>query len=388
MTSVVHRLRRAQRDDGFALIEVLAAAVILGLVGASVVAAVFTLIRTDSLQQSSSDATVVARNFDDALGSAPYRSCAVTSDYSPQALGFTALPSSTVTVDAVTYWNGTAQLPANANPTPAQWASAFVTTCPGTDNGLQRITYHVTSNAGGSSSTLTRSVLKRTDGSLPEPTPDPPPGGRKCVITAATNGANTWVNEDAIRRNTNYSTDTALNIFYLGGTRRFSYVKFTIAPNLTCDNGVTLPAGANIVAAEVQLYTFNIGGLPACGANSCWHVMERVNATWSPATLTWNNQPCTTTYGASCQGSPSTILFQHGTGALDWSPRFQRIQSTQLLSDVKAFYSAPASNFGWVIKEACAETYGKACGSATPGFQMASSRYPDASKRPTLTVYF
>jgi len=41
-----------------------------------------------------------------------------------------------------------------------------------------------------------------------------------------------------------------------------------------------------------------------------------------------------------------------------------------------------------VIKEACAETYGKACGSISPGFQMASSRAATVTQRPTLTVFF
>ncbi len=378
--------RHNSGSGGFALIEALVASVVLGLVGTAAISGVFAIVKTDAGQRSRSEATVVARNFEGAVASASYRDCGTTTDYSPGALGVTIPATASLTVESVRYWNGTTP-PTGPDPTPTQWATAFTATC-ASGSGLQRIIFSVTSTAGGHSTTIRRGVLKRFNGSLPEPPPDPPPGGRECVITA-TNVGNTWVNEDSVRRNTNYSTDTALNILYLGGTRRFSYLKFAISPGMTCDNGVQLPIGANIVAAEMQLFTFNIGGLPACGIQACWHVLERVPSTWDPTTLTWNNQPCATTpLGASCQGSQSDILFQHGTGAFDWSPRFQRIRSTQLLSDVKAFYSTPTTNFGWVLKEACAITYGKDCGSATPGFQIASSRYTDVSKRPVLRLYF
>ena len=382
-------------SGGFSLLEVLVSVVILGIVGTAIIGGVYTLVRTDGQQQSRSEASVVARNYADALDAGPYRDCAVPADYSAQSLGLTLPSTATVTVTAVTYWNGTAP-PSGANPTAAQWATAFGTTC-STDQGLQRITYQVRSTAGATESTTTRSALKRFNGSLPEPPEDPPPGGRKCVLSATSNVASTWVNEAAWAQGTNYSTGSGsqeLNILYLAGTRRFSYLRFDVAANKVCDNGVTLPTGANIYGAEVRLYTFNIGGGPACGLQACWHVMERVRATWDQSTLTWANQPCpkvpVVDYGRSCQPGdvPSTILFQHGTGALDWSPRYQRIQSPQLTSDVQSFFSSPGTNFGWVIKEACAVTYGKDCGSVTPGFQMASSRATNVLQRPTLTVYF
>ncbi len=369
---------------------------VLAVVGASITGGIYTLVKADGQQQSRSQAAVVARNYADALQAGPYKDCAVPADYSAQALGLTVPSTASVTVTAVTYWNGTAP-PSGANPTAAQWAAAFAATCPSPDKGLQRITYQARSTAGGSASTITRSVIKRFNGSLPEPEPDPPPGGRKCVLSATGNVASTWVNETAWEQGTNYSTGPAsqeMNILYLAGSRRFSYVRFDISANKVCDNGVTLPAGATIYGAEVRLYTFKVGGGPACAINYCWHVMERVRSTWDQSTLTWANQPCPVVpvvdYGKSCQtgNTPSTILFQHGTGAFDWSARYQRVQAPQLLSDVQSFFSSPGTNFGWVIKEACVETYAKLCGSATPGFQMASSRATNALQRPTLTVYF
>lgn len=363
----------------------------LVVVGTAVLTAVFTVIRANALQSSLSDAAVTARNFDDAILAAPYTDCAAPGTYTETALGFDSGADASVNVDSVTYWNGQPP-PSGSDPTSAQWAAAFVPNC-GTDLGIQRITYTVASTAGAADSSLTRSVLKRFNGSFAEPLPDPPPGGRTCVIYSTSRVASTWVNETAWEQGTNYSSGAGsqeMNSLYLAGTRRFSYVRFDVAPNVTCDNGGTLPAAVTILAAQVRLYTFNIGGLPACGAGSCWHVMERVRSGWDQSTLTWDNQPCPTGFAVSCQpgDTPSTILFQHGTGAFDWSARFQRVQSPQLLSDVQSFYSSPSTNHGWVIKEACAQTYGKACGSATPGFQMRSSRYSNVEQRPTLLVHY
>lgn len=380
---------RTQR--GFALGETLVSIVLVALIGTALIAATLTVVRSDAQHRALSQVSVSAQNVIDALTAAPYVNCASPADYGPTALDFQLEPDTAVAVDSVEYWNGQPP-PGTADPTPAEWATAFVSGC-SSDLGLQRITFTVTSSAGSAESTKTRSVLKRFNGSLPEPEPDPPPGGRTCEISATSKVASTWVNEILWEQDTNYSSGAGseeLNILYLDGTRRFSYLRFDVAPSVACENGGTLPAGATIVAAEVRLYTFNIGGLPACGANSCWHVMERVPVAWDQATLTWNNQPCPTGYGDSCQtgGTPSGILFEHGTGAFNWSARYQRIEAPQLLSDVQSFYNSPSTNHGWVIKEACAITYGKACGSRSPGFQMRSSRAPTIAERPTLIVHY
>lgn len=389
--AAIERARRSGPQAGFSLIEVLAAMAIFMLVAVSIFTGVTVVIRSDSAQKGRSTVTVASRNYSDALADSAYVSCGTPADYSTETIGWTPPSGTSVSVTSVRYWNRSA-VPAASNPTEAQWSAAFGATC-GSDTGLQRITYTVISNAGGRISKTTESALKRFNGSRPEPQADPPPGGNLCVIAASDRVSTAWVNETAGKKDTNYSTGSSsgeMNILYLAGTRRFSYLKFDLRPATPCVNGGTLPSSANIVAAEVSLYTFNIGGAPACGANSCWHVMERVQGAWDQSNITWNNQPCPTGYGDSCQagGTKSTILFEHGTGAFNWGPRFQRVQATQLLDDVKSFYASPSTNYGWVIKEACAQTYGKACGSATPGFQMRSSRSSDVAQRPTLTVWY
>lgn len=377
---------------GFSLIESLVAAVVFSMVGGAILAAVAVVVKSDADQQARSAALIASRNYGDALGDTSYINCASPSDYDPAAVGLSPQSKSTVVVNSVTFWNKSA-LPSNTNPSASDWATAFDATCGSVDNGLQRVSYTVTSTVGDRTVTVTRAALKRFNGALSEPEPDPPPGGRVCVISSTSSVDSTWVNEDAIRRNTNYSTGSGsqeLNILYLAGTRRFSYLRFNIAPGATCDNGGTLPASIAILSAQVRLYTFNIGGAPACGIQACWHVMERVRSNWAQSTLTWNNQPCPTGYGDSCQpgGVDSTILFEHGTGAFNWSARYQRVMAAQLLSDVQSFYNTPATNYGWVIKEACAIPYGKDCGSVTPGFQMRSSRATNVLERPTLTLWY
>lgn len=381
---------RSRGQGGFSLVEVLAAIVILSLVGLSILSGVSMVVSAGANQRTTSSLTVATQNYTDAVLSAPYVACASADDYSPEIVGLGPQEKASVTVVVVGYWNGS-PMPTMAEPTAAQWAGSFTSKC-SDDLGLQRITYRVTS-FGGKSAERTVSVLKRSTSPDAEPNPDPPPGGRECVISAPTRVASTWVNEFAGSTNDNYSTgsrSTEMNMLYLAGSRRYSYLRFDVSPNVECANGGKLPAGATILAAQVRLYTFNIGGLPACGADSCWHVMERVRSAWNESKVTWNNQPCPTGYGQSCQadGKPSTILFEHGTGAFNWSARFQQVQNTQLLDDVRSFYASPGTNYGWVIKEACAIPYGKACGSVSPGFQMRSSRATDVSQRPTLTVYY
>lgn len=381
---------KQRSQGGFSLIEVLVATVILSIVGLAIMGAVKMIVTVTGVQDGRSRVSVGAQNYSDALAAAPYVACAKPSDYSPTAIGLGVQADVTITVTSVSYWNGSTP-PVEADPAPAQWATAFDNSC-ATDKGLQRVVFRVFTPKGRVNAT-TIGVLKRSTTPDAEPDPDPPPGGRPCVISNPARVASTWVNEYAGSRDDNYSSGSRnqeMNLLYLAGSRRFAYLRFNVAPGVTCDNGGTLPAGANIIAAQIRLYTFNIGGLPACGANSCWHVMERVRGAWVENKLTWNNQPCPTGYGESCQpgGSASTILFEHGTGALNWEPRFQRVQNTQLLDDVRAFYASPSSNYGWVIKEACAIPYGKACGSASPGFQLRSSRASDAAQRPTLTVYY
>lgn len=372
--------RAAER--GSSLIEVLVAVMLLGILGSAVLGGFSMALKGDMLHRRSAINSVALANGSHAIVDAPYVRCGGVSDYTP-ALTSVTPEGSTLTIVKVEHWT----LGSN----PATFASracdrALDQGRADGDTGLQRITFSAVTNRGGAIMKRTRFVLKRYGGTYTEPPVDPTPGGAVCTISDPSQVDTTWVDEFAGRKGDNHVSDAAMNILYLAGSRRFSYLRFNIAPGATCDEGGTLPAGIDIKGARLRLYTFNVGGAPGCGVGFCWHALERVRATWSANTLTWNNQPCPTGYGDSCApGGAAGTLFEHGTD--QGTPAFQYVEGPNLLTEVRASYATPATDFGWVIKEACSATYGKACGDINPGFQF-RSQLGTANERPALTLVY
>lgn len=391
------RSRRSPRPDqrGFALIEVSAAIVVLAILGVAVTVGFLTVVRSSEVQRAASENAVVQRDAVTHLAELPYTGCATAAEYQSGLDDAYSPASGTVSVAGIEYWN-TGTTPATFR-TGSCDASAAPSATNG-DAGIQRITYEVTTSRSGRTVARTRTMLKQSPNPYPEPPTDPPPGGQTCTITADTVPSQlrtNWVDQFAGQRDTVHADDDHMDILYLNGSRRFSYVWFRIDSSTTCNEGTTLGAGRTILSARLELYTFNIGGLPACGANSCWHALERVGGSWNPATLTWNNQPCTGQNAVkltSCRpdGQPG-VLFEHGTGAFDWSPRFQLVEAPMLTADVQSMYSNPSANHGWIIREACdsaAGPYSKACGTVSPGFQFRSRTAANQTQRPRLVVTF
>lgn len=363
---------------------------IMGLLGIAILTGLQTATAIAVSNRSSALAELTARNFANAVDDAAFTECGAAPAYSPAALDFTAPPGAVVTVLAVGHWDGS-----SLSVPEAQLDVAFPSECT-TDKGVQRITYRVDAAFGGQSVARTQSVLKRFEGGYPEPATVDPPADLwgECTISSS-DVQDTWVNEDS--PDTIYGTADEMNIFYRNGLRRFSYLRFNVAPGATCEGGGTLPAEANIRSVRLSLFTFNVGGAPACDG-SCWHVLERVPEEWAEGTLTWNNQPCPTGYAVSCEKNASNetvngrTLFPHG-GRQRYA-LFQTVTSpgesngTALFDDVRSFFADPNQNFGWVIKEACVQTYGKRCGTIRPGFQMRTSDAAVAAERPTLTLIY
>ena len=386
MNSSKRRSSSESGQHGFTLFEVVVSVMLLSVLASAVMVGFNTSIQAGDAHRISAFNAEWSRRLEVAIDETPYLPRGDAAAYDTALASVPRPNGSTAQITAVTYWDGSA--------TPTFTSSCNSSAAPrsaGGDMGAQRITYKTTSTRSGRTKTTNNTILKRYEGAYAEPPTDPPPGGSTCTISQPGQVDTNWVNETAgSPRNTTYNSGNEMNILYLFGTRRFSYLRFNIQAGVsTCNEGGTLPSGANIVAARLRLFTFNIGGLPACGANSCWHALERVRSNWDPSTLTWNNQPCPTANATSCRPGdvPSNILFQHGTGAFDWSARFQTIEHADLLADVRQFYSNPSTNYGWAIKEACALTYGKACGSATPGFQF-RGRLGTPAERPALEVVY
>lgn len=369
-----------------ALMSSVGIAILTGLQAAAVAAAV---------NRSTSLAEVTSRNFANALDEAVYTECGSVTDYSPATLGFAPPPGTVVTVLAVGHWNG-----ASLSVPEAQMNTAFPSGC-ATDKGVQRITYRVEATHGGRSGTRTQSVLKRFEGAYPEPAPTTslPSGWQECTITSA-GVRDTYVDEDASSRDSNFGSADEMHLLYRDSLRRFTYLWFDVAPGVACAEGGTLPANVNVRSVRLSLYTFNVGGAPACDG-SCWHVLERVpaaGAMWSETGMTWNNQPCPTAYAVSCERDASNVtvngrtLFPHGGRQRD--ALFQVVTSpsasngTALLDDVRSFHADPTQNHGWVVKEACAQTYGYSCGTIRPGFQLRTREAAVAAERPTLSLEY
>ena len=107
--------------------ETLAAVLLLSLISTAIFSAVLMVISADEQQKSGSRAAVAARNYADALSSGNYVDCAPAGSYDPSQLSV-SLPGASVAVTSITYWNGQ-PLPSVSNPTAADWATAFGTTC-------------------------------------------------------------------------------------------------------------------------------------------------------------------------------------------------------------------------------------------------------------------
>lgn len=373
---------RGTSETGHSLIEALVAIALLGILAGAVIGGFSMALKGDVLHRRSALNTLALANGIAAVSDAAYIRCGDIHDYAP-ALTDVDDGGSEITISMVEHWR--------SGSNPAEFASRPCNPAADRgqasgDSGLQRITLSATTKYGGSTLTRSRTVVKRYGGAYPEPPIDPQPGGAVCTISAPTEVGTTWVNESANRKDDTNAGDAAMNILYLAGSRRFSYLRFEVAPGATCDEGGALPENIDIRAARVRLYTFNVGGSPACGANSCWHALERVPSSWSASSLTWRNQPCPTGYGESCApgGSPGT-LFEHGTN--NRNPAYQYVEGPRLLDEVRASYAAPAVGHGWVIKEACSATYGKACGTISPGFQI-RAKSGSADERPALIVVY
>ncbi len=372
--------------------EALIAVLLLGLVVVGLLGGYAAVIGAGETDRAAAANTAVTRRAASELSAAAYVTCGSVAAYdSVLQTAYTPPTGSTAHVTAVDVWNlGTTPPTFGASCNPATAARTS-----GGDSGLQRVTFATTSVRGKHTVRATRTILKRFDGSYPPPVASPAPGGHTCTISPGGGSSqvdSNWV--DQFHGGTVHAGDNEMDILYLNGTRRFSYLKFKVDASSVCDEGGTLGAGHTILTARLHLYTFNIGGLPACGANSCWHALERVRAAWNPSTLTWNNQPCPNGGAVnlpSCRADGAKgVEFEHGTGALNWSARYQDIEAPQLLQDVKDFYANSAVNFGWVIKEACdggAGPYNHACGDISPGFQF-RTKTASGTQAPRLEVVY
>jgi hypothetical protein len=163
---------------------------------------------------------------------------------------------------------------------------------------------------------------------------------RTCVITGnpstSTAMGDTVVKQDAAA--TNFGTGTSMDLASGNAVNHRVYVRFDLAK---CTP--TIPTTATVKLATLRL---DAAGIPtACRT----HDVFKVTSTWSEAAITWSNQPFGTTINnpPSSQRSASLDI---GSAPCANSTGFTYVSWT-VTADTQAFAAAPASNFGWMIRD-------------------------------------
>lgn len=162
--------------------------------------------------------------------------------------------------------------------------------------------------------------------------------------------------------NQNYVPELPINKWTVNGdpisTR--SYLRF--------DSLVLIPTNAKLISATLYLYGLSRSlNTPQGnqGDNTC--LLQRVvSSNWLESTITWNNQPSTTT--------TNQVIIPASTSQWNYNVA---LDVTKL---VKGMVANPASNYGFGIKLATEEIY--------RSIVFASSEAADHGLRPTLIVKY
>ena len=122
-------------DEGTTLLELLLTIAIMGVAVATIVGGVMTAVVGSDANHKQGDVSIALRGYADNIASLPYQACPAT--YAPTyavPTGFTA------SIGAVEYWDSL--------------TSAFVSGCPASDFGYERLTLQVASLDGRASETV------------------------------------------------------------------------------------------------------------------------------------------------------------------------------------------------------------------------------------------
>ncbi|MBX7069355.1 MAG: ricin-type beta-trefoil lectin domain protein [Microthrixaceae bacterium] len=357
--------------------ESLVATLLLSVMGVALLSALFTSISSSGLHRRLANAEVVARNFTDALTSAPYVPCATAGDYaSPPS--FSAISRYEIEIGQTDTSKPAVEFLVPGTDPPSFGADCAPVADTGLpDRGLQRIWYKVVF-VNGSSREVVRSgsTLKPYDGTVDKSFGPVPAGGVRCTITA---GQDASLSESA--PTVADGTSESMNVSGSATTRYSSLVKIPLVPGSTpCAEGGTVPVNMQVRSATLRLYTWQVSGNVDC-ATSCWHVLKRVASSWTENSVTWATKPPVLAAGYE--------MFQHGTGTGETGPRFQMVSGPNIAADVASFYALPSANQGWAIDQACPPDFpGRTCDTPNAAFRMRTREWGIAAQRPQLSVVF
>ncbi|MFI5134684.1 MAG: DNRLRE domain-containing protein [Chitinophagales bacterium] len=130
----------------------------------------------------------------------------------------------------------------------------------------------------------------------------------------------------------------------------------------------SIPNGATILSASLSLFAPDSPttefDFPASGSNQAW--LQRITSDWGETTVTWDNQPSTTTLNQVFL--PESVSYYED---------YPDINVSNLIQDM---IDSPANSFGFMIK-LDTETYYRR-------LTFCSSDYPDSSKHPKLVITY
>jgi hypothetical protein len=140
----MYAVRRFARDQGETLLELVIAITILGTCVVAIGAGIVGTVTISNIHRQQADASKVLHNYAEALEGTTYSPCPGAMYSLPTVSGFS---SPTITIS---YWNK------SLTPT-----AGFQPTCPGTDQGVQRVKIDLANSDGRVSESLTV-VLRNT----------------------------------------------------------------------------------------------------------------------------------------------------------------------------------------------------------------------------------
>jgi large repetitive protein len=134
------------------------------------------------------------------------------------------------------------------------------------------------------------------------------------TVTASAS-ADSWIHQKDSSKN--FGTDSILKVSPKSGENTRALVRFNLP---------TLPAGCQVVGAELQLYSASAKGGRTIE-------VSRLAATWTESGVTWTNQPART-------GTAATAPSLSSSGTMKWS----------VTTQVQSMYTN--GNYGFLIRDA------------------------------------
>lgn len=131
----------------------------------------------------------------------------------------------------------------------------------------------------------------------------------------------------------------------------------------------TIPSNATVDSAKLSLYAYEdlghgTGQSTLGGSNECY--LQRVTGKWEENTITWNDQPPTTTVD-------QVVLPESSSTMQD----YLNINVTNLVRDI---HENMADSYGFMLRLVDETNYRR--------MFFASSDIPEAAKRPKLVIYY